>query len=82
MVDLRKRVRRWRGASSCAPAESKAPAVWPFCVTGPFGVVKFEKEKKDEKRRREEELQKLVCRMIASAEGGGGLLRTITKPTA
>ena len=35
-----------------------------------------------EEKRKEEEHHKLVGRMIASAEGGAGLLHKITKPTA
>ena len=34
------------------------------------------------RRRKEKEHQKLASRMIASAEGGTGLLRKITEPTA
>ena len=41
-----------------------------------------EMKKKDEEKRRLEEHQKLVSRMIASADGGAGLLHKITKPTA
>ena len=41
-----------------------------------------EMQKKDEEKEKEEEHQKLASRMIASVEGGTGLLRKITKPTA
>ena len=37
-----------------------------------------EMQKKDEEKGKEEEHQKLASRMIASAEGGTGLLRKIT----
>ena len=41
-----------------------------------------EMQKKNEEKEKKEEYQKLASRMIASAEGGTGLLRKITKPTA
>ena len=41
----------------------------------------YEIKKKDEEKTHEEEQQKLASRMIASAEGGAGLLHKVTKPT-
>ena len=41
-----------------------------------------EMQKKDEEKEKKEEHQKLASHMIASAEGGTGLLRKITEPTA
>ena len=43
----------------------------------------FEVKEKDEEKRMEVEHQKIVSRMIDSAQGGGaGLLHKITEPTA
>ena len=42
----------------------------------------YEMTKKDEEKKRELEHQKLVSRMIDSADGGTGLLHKITKTTA
>ena len=42
----------------------------------------YEVKKKDEEKKMETEHQKLVNRMVASADGGAGLLHTVTKPTA
>ena len=41
-----------------------------------------EMQKKVEEKEKKKEHQKLASRMIASAEGGTGLLRKITEPTA
>ena len=42
----------------------------------------FEVKKKDEDKRMEVEHQKIVSRMIDSAQGGACLLHKITEPTA
>ena len=50
------------------------------CGGGTLGC-KNEMEEKDEEKRMEVEHQKLVSRMIASADGGTGFLHRITEPT-
>ena len=41
----------------------------------------YEMKKKDEEKRKEKEHPELLNRMVCSAEGGTGLLHTITKQT-
>ena len=90
----RQKTARTRKAACTRTPVGRSASYWPLIIKSAWDHHEwevtvqqwynwqFEVKKKDEEKRMEVEHQKIVSRMIDSAQGGAGLLHKITEPTA